>query len=169
MPRLRIPVVLVALLGLAACTERTLRISSSPPGAEVILDRRSVGRTPLEIPFTHGGVHEIVILGPVAPDDPSAPAVKPVTLAYDTTRFAYDTPFVDLFVDLPFIRATDAHDLVVELKPSDLADRYAADPNAFRAELRARAGVLRERAREAQWSAPPVAEAESRPASRPAR
>lgn len=155
MTRLRIPAVLVALLGLAACTERTLRIASTPPGAEVILDRRSVGRTPVEIPFTHGGVHEIVLLGPVSPDDPSAPSVKPVTLAYDSTRFAYDTPFIDLFVDLPFIRAQDVHDLVVELPASDLADRYAADPKAFRAELRARAGILRERAREAQWSAPP--------------
>lgn len=165
--RLRSLAVLVVLTLLAGCTERTLRIKTSPPGAEVIVDRRSYGPSPVEIPFIHGGTHEIIVIGPVAPDDPSAPAVKPVTISYDTTRFSHDMPFVDLFVDLPLLRSSDLQELEVKMPPSDFKPRYAADPESFRAELKARAGVLRERAREAQWSAPPIATPETQPASRP--
>ena len=165
--QLRSLAIFTVLVCLSGCTERTLRIKTSPPGAEVIVDRRSYGPSPVDIPFVHGGMHEIILIGPITPDDPSAQAVKPVTIAYDTTRFAHDTPFIDLFVDLPLIRSTDMHEVEVSMPASDFKPRYESDPRTFRAELKARAGVLRDRAREAQWSAPPVATPESQPSSRP--
>lgn len=36
-----------------------MRIESDPPGAEVVVDFLSVGKTPVEIPFTHYGTRRV--------------------------------------------------------------------------------------------------------------
>ena len=41
------------------CVRRTLRISSTPPGALVWVNHREVGRTPLEIDFTYYGNYDV--------------------------------------------------------------------------------------------------------------
>jgi len=53
-------IVLAGLL-LAGCVERRLHVISQPPGAEVHLDGRKVGRTPFSMPFTFYGSREIVV------------------------------------------------------------------------------------------------------------
>ena len=41
------------------CVRRTLRITSTPPGALVWVNHREVGRTPLEIDFTYYGNYDV--------------------------------------------------------------------------------------------------------------
>ena len=43
----------------SGCVRRTLRISSTPPGALVWVNHREVGRTPLEIDFTYYGNYDV--------------------------------------------------------------------------------------------------------------
>jgi hypothetical protein len=51
-----------ALLLLTGCAaERTLRVTSEPPGAIVRLDGEAVGTTPCEIPFAHYGIRRITL------------------------------------------------------------------------------------------------------------
>ncbi len=45
----------------AACVERKLLLRSDPPGAEVALDGRMVGVTPLEVPFVYYGTRRITM------------------------------------------------------------------------------------------------------------
>ena len=57
-----IPALAVAALALgsAGCVERRLSIETVPEGAEVIVDGRSVGRSPVTVPFDFYGAREIV-------------------------------------------------------------------------------------------------------------
>jgi hypothetical protein len=43
----------------AGCVRRTLRISSTPPGALVWVNHREIGRTPLEVDFTYYGHYDV--------------------------------------------------------------------------------------------------------------
>ena len=45
----------------SGCVRRTLRISSTPPGALVWVNHREVGRTPLEIDFTYYGNYDVLL------------------------------------------------------------------------------------------------------------
>lgn len=55
---------LLLLLVLAGCVERVLAIRSDPPGAEVTLDGKEAGITPLEIKFDWYGGREIILRKP---------------------------------------------------------------------------------------------------------
>jgi hypothetical protein len=46
-------------MGGAGCVERTISISSEPPGALVWLNDREVGRTPLQVGFTYYGTYDL--------------------------------------------------------------------------------------------------------------
>lgn len=46
-------------LASTGCVRRTLRISSTPPGALVWVNHQEVGRTPLEIDFTYYGHYDV--------------------------------------------------------------------------------------------------------------
>lgn len=48
-------------LALGGCVQRTIRITSDPPGAQVFLDGDPAGVTPAEIPFTWYGDREFVL------------------------------------------------------------------------------------------------------------
>lgn len=50
-------VMLVVMAG--GCVERTIRITSEPSGALVYLNDEEVGRTPVQVPFTHYGVYDV--------------------------------------------------------------------------------------------------------------
>lgn len=45
----------------AGCVERTVTITSDPPGALVFMSSAEVGRTPVNVPFTWYGDYEIVL------------------------------------------------------------------------------------------------------------
>lgn len=59
--RIRLLVCAVAALAAAGCVERRFRIETDPPGAEVFVDFLSVGRSPVEIPFTHYGERQVEV------------------------------------------------------------------------------------------------------------
>ncbi len=44
---------------LCGCVERTISITSDPPGALVWLNDREVGRTPIEVEFLHYGKYDV--------------------------------------------------------------------------------------------------------------
>jgi hypothetical protein len=48
-------------LGLAGCIERTLTITSEPPGAIVTLSSVEVGRTPVTVPVTWIGDYDVIL------------------------------------------------------------------------------------------------------------
>lgn len=50
-----------ALLLLAGCVERTLLIRSDPPGAEIWVDGRYIGKSPTNVRFVWYGDHEIEV------------------------------------------------------------------------------------------------------------
>lgn len=50
---------LPAVLVLPGCLERTIRITSEPPGAVVWLNDTELGRTPVETDFTFYGVYDV--------------------------------------------------------------------------------------------------------------
>jgi hypothetical protein len=53
-------VALVALwAAIPGCTSRSITITSSPEGAEVSINRRVIGRTPVRVGFTHYGTYRI--------------------------------------------------------------------------------------------------------------
>ena len=51
----------IACMLLSGCVERKLIIRSEPPGARVVLNGRSVGTTPVEVPFDTYGVFDVVL------------------------------------------------------------------------------------------------------------
>jgi len=53
--------ILAATLCGGGCVERELRIDSDPPGADVYLDGKLVGKTPLAQPFTFYGGREVTL------------------------------------------------------------------------------------------------------------
>lgn len=48
-----------ALAALSGCVERTISITSDPPGALVWLNDREVGRTPVEVEFLYYGTYDV--------------------------------------------------------------------------------------------------------------
>lgn len=57
----RLSQLLLCVIALACigCVERTISITSQPEGALVHLNDVEVGRTPLEVPFTHYGEYDV--------------------------------------------------------------------------------------------------------------
>ncbi len=55
----RVCFLLVTVLLLPGCIERTISITSEPSGALVYLNDEEVGRTPLRVPFTFYGVYDV--------------------------------------------------------------------------------------------------------------
>lgn len=56
----RLVVLLLAVTpALAGCLERTVTITSEPPGALVILNDEEIGRTPVETGFRYFGVYDV--------------------------------------------------------------------------------------------------------------
>lgn len=62
MKRTLVCLALAALaLAQAGCVERTVTITSDPPGALVYMSSVEVGRTPVKVPFTWYGDYEVIL------------------------------------------------------------------------------------------------------------
>jgi hypothetical protein len=48
-----------ALWSMVGCVQRTIHITSNPPGALVHLNDEEVGRTPVTVPFTFYGTYDV--------------------------------------------------------------------------------------------------------------
>ena len=59
-----IAMLLAATTLLPACVQRKIRVTSTPPGARVILNDQEIGVTPVETRFTFYGGYDIQLLKP---------------------------------------------------------------------------------------------------------
>ncbi len=62
--RIRLVLVGLGALPLAGCVERTLKITSTPPGARAFINDEEVGLTPVKFSFTWYGDYDIVLRKP---------------------------------------------------------------------------------------------------------
>jgi hypothetical protein len=88
------PAVLCALL--AGCVERRIWIDSEPPGALVWINHAQVGRTPVDVAFTHEGTYDVRI-----EKDGYEPLVTPAT----TEGPLWDAVPFDLVVEILPVKA----------------------------------------------------------------
>jgi hypothetical protein len=153
LPRLT-TLALAALLA-TGCVQRTLEIRTEPPGADVLVDSKYVGKSPVTVPFVYGGVHEVVLLPPRRAS-PDAPSFRPKIVVVDTESIAFDGPILDYFVDLSPIPASDRHVVDETLEESAARRLFEISPEAYVDALRERADALRVRARDAQRDARPL-------------
>lgn len=161
--RLFLRVVLV--LGIAifpGCLERTLRIESDPPGARVFLDHDDVGVTPIEIPFSYGGVREFIIL-----HEEGETKYKPIRVLQEVETVQYDVFPFDFLVEISPFPVEDVHVVSFKLEESGLYETASADFEGFKKALFRRADELRERSRRFSTPELDVDVPESRPASQP--
>lgn len=106
----RLAVAAVAALGLAGCVERYMIVKSRPAGAEVFIDSQFAGKTPLKVPFSHYGTHDILVRHPTHQSHLQKWKLSPP--AFQWTPFDFFTEWM-----WPFT-LTDQQTLVVDLKPS---------------------------------------------------
>ncbi|MFH0940057.1 MAG: PEGA domain-containing protein [Planctomycetota bacterium] len=80
----------LGLLALSGCTSRGMTVTSDPPGAEVSINRRVVGRTPIRVGFTHYGTYRIELRERNYVTLIREEAVKPPIYGYDPAAFVAD-------------------------------------------------------------------------------
>lgn len=86
--------ILILLLSIClsvGCVQRTLSITSDPPGALVWLNDQEVGRTPLEVPFTFYGVYDVRL---------EADGYEPLWTTGDAPMPWWEAPGPDLFAEM---------------------------------------------------------------------
>lgn len=71
------------LLGATGCTSRGITVTSVPPGAEVSINHRVVGVTPIRVGFTHYGTYRIELRKEKHQVLVREEAVKPPVYGYD--------------------------------------------------------------------------------------
>lgn len=94
----------------SACVTRTLRVETQPTGALVFLDGKKIGESPIEVPFYHFGLREIV-----AEKDGYLRTVELIEIEgawYEAFPFDYFTEF------LPLFPRTDLRIANLNLRPS---------------------------------------------------
>ena len=123
--------------GLSGCIERTIRITSEPPGALVTLNDEQIGRTPVEAEFTFHGDYDVRLqLEGHTPIHESRRAKAPI----------YEYPVIDLVAEaLPVtLENTQEWHFTLEPSPEALIEAGALDERTFEADLINRARELRD-------------------------
>jgi len=117
-----------------ACVERKLHIRTEPEGAEVFVNGRHVGRSPVTWDFSHYGTVRIV-----ATRDGYGSEQRDTKLKMPW----YQYPVLDFFSDLivPF-RIRDEHEVALELQP--IPQRSREENEALARETARRAAELRD-------------------------
>lgn len=134
---------LAAAMGsLAGCVERTITITSEPPGALVMLNDREIGRTPVDVEFVYYGTYDVRLL---------KEGYEPLLTTGDASAPLWDWPGPDLAAEL----------LPVELH-SNIRWHYELDP------VRDEADPLIERGRELREKLPPAPAEEDEAMAEPA-
>ena len=118
-----IVVLLLAVLSTSfGCVRRTLRISSTPPGALVWVNHREVGRTPLEIDFTYYGHYDVQL---------TREGSEPVITTAEANPPVWDVIGLDLVFDVMPFESQSVVEWHFDLEPRDddldaLVDRARA-------------------------------------------
>ena len=81
---------LAFLLG-GGCVERTITITSDPPGALVILNDREIGRTPVDVEFVYYGTYDLRLI---------KEGYEPLLTTGDADAPIWDWPGPDLAAEL---------------------------------------------------------------------
>jgi len=118
-----------AALVLTGCLERTIRVTSDPPGAIVWLNDTELGRTPVETDFTFFGVYDVRL---------RLEGYEPVTSSRKAKAPFYEYPGIDLIAEAVPARIPTLIEWHFDLIP--LAETRLSKPQAE--------GELLDRARE---------------------
>ncbi|MCC6321329.1 MAG: PEGA domain-containing protein [Phycisphaerales bacterium] len=135
-------------LALSACTQRTLVITTEPPGALVWLNDVEVGTTPVETDFTYYGGYDVRI---------RRPGYEPVQTKRVIQAPWYELPVVDLAAEMwPVGQDGERglHNRVEWTFTLTRALERGPDPAAAEQEIIGRAGELRSRLKGPDWAPP---------------
>ena len=94
-----LPVFAGLALPLAGCLERTVKVTSEPPGAVVWVNNVEVGRTPVETGFTFYGKYDVRL---------RREGYEPLAVVQDVNAPIYEYPPLDLLAEAaPFTIRTE--------------------------------------------------------------
>ncbi|MFP4176448.1 MAG: PEGA domain-containing protein [Planctomycetota bacterium] len=105
----------LALIGMG-CVERKMLIRSDPSGAPAFVDEKPVGKTPVEVPFSHYGRRRIRV-GPVTDDSGNVQHLESERI-YETAPPWYQRFPTDFFTEVLWPgRLVDEHEIELRLTP----------------------------------------------------
>ena len=91
------------------CVERTISITSDPPGTLVYLNDEEVGRTPLKVPFLFYGVYDVRL---------EHDGYKPLLTQQKAKAPWWEAPGPDLIAEaIPNLKAEQHWHFVLEVQP----------------------------------------------------
>lgn len=103
-------VLTIAFATLAGCVERTINITSEPPGALVYLNDQEIGRTPCSTHFTYYGTYDVrLVLDGYEPHLGPGKAPAPI----------YQWPVFDFVAEIAPIRFSDTIDWHFDLREAN--------------------------------------------------
>ncbi|MCP4759966.1 MAG: PEGA domain-containing protein [Planctomycetes bacterium] len=106
-----IPILLLTLAATTTgCVRRTIRITSEPAGALVWLNHHEIGRTPVEVDFTHYGTYDLLIK-----KDGWEPMIGVVPMGFRI----HGTPGLDLALEVLPIHTHSLVEWHVDMVPRD--------------------------------------------------
>jgi hypothetical protein len=118
-------------IGLGGCLERTVKITSEPPGAVVWMNNVEVGRTPVETGFTFYGKYDVRL---------RREGYEPLSAVRDVRAPLYEYPPLDLLAEAAPLPIRTERSWHFELEPTIVVEGQAeadliARARAMEAEL----------------------------------
>ena len=99
-----------AMLTLPGCLQRTISITTEPPGATVWLNDVEVGTTPLETDFTYYGAYDVRI---------RRAGYEPILDRRKITPPLHERPVIDLFAEMIPAKISNRIEWTFAMKPAD--------------------------------------------------
>lgn len=127
---------LVCAASMAGCLERTITVTSEPPGAIVTLNDVEIGRTPVTTEFTYFGVYDVRV---------RKDGYEPLVTRRETTTPIWEYPGIDLFAIMAPWRVKTSIKWEFELEPE--IEAGSAEAIEAESELLERATELRDATR----------------------
>lgn len=118
-------VILIAVgaVATAGCVRRTLKITTSPPGALVVLNDQEIGRSPTEVDFTWYGDYDVVL---------RKEGYETLKTSWKVPAPWYQTIPADFFAEVLWPgRIHDVHEREFVLAPATAPDRDELTERAF--------------------------------------
>jgi len=139
----RLGACVLAALGasvMPGCLERTIVVTSEPPGAVVWLNDQELGRTPVETDFTFYGTYDVRL---------RLEGYEPLVTSRVASAPIYEVPGLDIFAEAVPAKIATRLEWHFDLVP--LPERaQGADAGQLRTRLLDRAGELRKQTAEKQ-------------------
>jgi len=120
--------VMAMALGAMGCVQRTISVTSDPPGALVYLNDEEVGRTPLSVPFTYYGHYNVRL---------EQDGYQPLAEVRKAKAPWWEAPGPDLLAEMiPNNRVEIGWHFNMQLMPAVHSDRVVDRASQMRALLR---------------------------------